>query len=261
MTDDHRESEERPSQKKAPLIIFHRANSLAACRHAINLKCKMLEFDVRRTKDDEIVVFHDPDIDGVLLSDLTYLELKDMALSHHNVEVPTLEDLLKVTQGKIKLDVELKEGGYEKEVLDMVLQYFEPDEIVATSFVHPAVRAIKDNFPDVQAGLLLGKSYFVKYSDVFPGRRFAATKADFIAPNYRLFRLGVLQRAFRKGVPVFVWTVNKKRILRKFMKDSRVDGIITDNLRMAFELQKRQTRIIQRKQNTESEQEGQGQTA
>ena len=39
--------------------------------------------------------------------------------------VPTLEQILWTAKGNIEVDVELKESGYEDEVISMVLDYFE----------------------------------------------------------------------------------------------------------------------------------------
>jgi glycerophosphoryl diester phosphodiesterase len=50
---------------------------------------------------------------------------------------------LKYASGKIKLDVEIKEEGYEKEIIELLLKYFKKDQFVVTSFYDSCVRKIK----------------------------------------------------------------------------------------------------------------------
>ena len=55
-----------------PLVIAHRGasaiapeNTAAAIREAIRLGAKVIEFDVRTTRDGELVLFHDKELDRV----------------------------------------------------------------------------------------------------------------------------------------------------------------------------------------------------
>ena len=64
-------------------IISHRGrtsrksvdNTLESINNAIDLNVDMVEVDIRRTKDSQIVCFHDPDIDDNFLRDLDYSEI------------------------------------------------------------------------------------------------------------------------------------------------------------------------------------------
>ena len=68
----------------APLIISHRGkinlgspeNVLIGIQEAIDIGVDMIEFDIRRTKDDFLVCYHDPTVNGTMVSDLTFDELK-----------------------------------------------------------------------------------------------------------------------------------------------------------------------------------------
>ena len=111
--------------------------------------------------------------------------------------VPTLEEVLKSTSGKIKLDVEIKEEGYEKEVVELLFRYFKKDEFVITSFLDSCIKKIKDDYPDINAGLLLGVSkpknfILTRISEFFPHKRCREAKADFLVPHRRLLWFGFL---------------------------------------------------------------------
>src|ERR1700761_6683718 len=110
-------------------IVAHRGasmeapeNTLAAFEKAIELGADMIEFDVRRrTLDGSLVISHDP--------------VRDPA---HGL--PTLEKTLRATQGRIQLDVELKEPGCEREAVDLLLGYFPLENFCVTSFLAPTLR-------------------------------------------------------------------------------------------------------------------------
>ena len=102
------------------LVIAHRGasvlareNTLEAFQKAIDLRADMIEFDVRRTQDRHYVIHHDPHIAGKPLNEMTLREVREIArtLDFH---VPELEEVLALTRGKIGLDIELKEEGYEQ---------------------------------------------------------------------------------------------------------------------------------------------------
>lgn len=109
------------------MVIAHRGasalapheNTLEAFQIAIDLKADMAEFDVRKTSDNILIVFHDGTIDGRKIGDMTYNRINDIA-SKEGYRVPTLDEVLKLCSGKICLDIELKESGYERRVIDLV---------------------------------------------------------------------------------------------------------------------------------------------
>src|SRR5205807_97412 len=106
-----------PRRRGDPLIVAHRGawgaapqNSLAALEAAIKLGCDMVEVDVRRTRDGRLVAIHDPRVGGTSVAALPFDELQQKVGPG---EVPALTGFLDAAAGRIALDVELKEAGYE----------------------------------------------------------------------------------------------------------------------------------------------------
>ena len=229
------------------MIIAHRGasslareNTIESFKKAIEIGVDMIEFDVRRTKDQALIVHHDELMEGRQVKELTYDEILKMAIGQ-GFSVPTFEEVLKCTSGKIKLDVEIKEEGYEKEVVELLLKYFKKDQFVMTSFYDSCIRKIKDDYPDIKTGLILGTSkpknfILTRVSEFFPHKRCREAKADFLVPHRRLLWFGFLDRAKRENKPVFVWTVNDQRKIWKMLHDERIDAIITDKPDLAISL-------------------------
>jgi glycerophosphoryl diester phosphodiesterase len=201
----------------------------------------MIEFDVRRTKDKVLIAYHDESIQDRPVKELTFEAISRIAGSQ-GFEIPTVKEVLRFARGKIKLVVELKEEGYEKEMLELTSRYFEEGQFVITSFNDASLKAIKDDYPRVQVGLILGKfkaSLRARISEFFPTKRCNEAKANFMVAHWKLLRFGFLARAERNEKPVFVWTVNEEEMIRKLLQDGRVYAIVTGKVGLAVSLRKK----------------------
>jgi glycerophosphoryl diester phosphodiesterase len=235
------------------MIVAHRGasayikeNSIGSFIRAIDIGADMIEFDIRRTRDCILIVHHDENVDKHLVKNLTYEQIRII-----DADIPAVEEIFRLTKGKIKLDVELKEEGYEEEVVELLLKYFREDEFVITSFNDRSLKIIKSGHPKVKVGLILGKEKpekFIRtrYSELFPIKRAKDAKADFLVPHWKLLRFGFLKRAKRNKMPVFVWTVNDEKEIEDLLNNDLIKAIITDRPEIAISLQKRITSIGKR---------------
>jgi len=235
---------------KEKLIIAHRGapshakeNTIESFEKAMVLGADMIEFDVRRTKDNVLIAYHDEMIQGHSTKDLTYEAISQLA-RHQGFDIPTVEEVLKWSRGKIRLDVELKEEGYEKEIVELLFGYFEEDQFVITSFNDASLRVVKERHPDIKTGLILGRGIppyhiLTRLQEFFPMKRCKKAKPDFLVAHLRLLRVGFLERARRSHHPVFVWTVNDEEMIWKLLHDRRVYAIITDKPDLAVSLRKK----------------------
>ncbi len=235
------------------LIIAHRGgasigvveNTIDAFQKSINLGVPMAELDVRRTKDKYLVCHHDQSIDGKYLECLEYENLLKISNSH-GFAVPLFEEVLQLCCGKINLDIELKEEGYEEDVLLLTKKYFKYSEFVVKSFNYKSVTKIKLIEPNVKVGLLLEgeEEEFKKFSiirkvlEIFPEYKILRSGLDFVSPNYRLLKFGFLIRMKFLNKEVYVWTVNEESLLENLFK-VKVDAVITDKPDLAMKILER----------------------
>jgi glycerophosphoryl diester phosphodiesterase len=235
---------------KEKLIIAHRGapsdakeNTIESHEKAMASGADMIEFDVRRTKDNVLIAYHDESIQGHSLRDLTYEGMRQMA-RNQGFNVPTVEEVLKWSRGKIRLDVELKEEGYEKEIAELLSTYFDEDQFVITSFNDATLKVVKERYPDIKTGLILGREIplshlWTRLQELFPAKRCKMAKVDFLVAHWKLLRVGFLERARRSHLPVFVWTVNDEEMIRKLLHDKSVYAIITDKPELAVSLRRK----------------------
>jgi glycerophosphoryl diester phosphodiesterase len=190
----------------------------------------MVEFDVRRTRDGQLIAIHDGAVDGVPVRELTRGEIAGRLAG----ELPPLvAEIVELAAGRVGLDVELKEDGYVDQVLRALAADPAPSSLVVTSFLDEVVTQVKRLAPETRAGLLVGaarpaRALRTRLSELYPVDRARRCQADFLAPHFALARLGVLGRAAQANLPVFVWTVNDDAALRQLIADERVAAIITD---------------------------------
>jgi len=190
-------------------IVAHRGasheapeNTLAAFAKAIEIGADMIEFDVRRAPDGRLVISHDP--------------VRETA-----PELPTLEDTLRVTKGRIKLDVELKEPSCEQDAIGLLLQYFPLSDFCITSFLAPSLQATRAIHPGIRIGLIFA----------IWNKEVLNSNADFLVPHYRL-----AAKAEKIGKPLFVWTVDDPARTRRLFERPLVEAIVTNNPRQAIAL-------------------------
>lgn len=118
------------------LVVSHRGdwrnfpeNSLAAIDNAIKMGVDIVELDVQRTKDGQLILMHDPTLDRtttgkgkvaeVSLDSIRKLKLKNGCAIRTIHNVPTLEEALVHAKGKIMLNLD-KADRYFDQVYELM---------------------------------------------------------------------------------------------------------------------------------------------
>lgn len=119
-------------------------NSLAAFAAAADAGYGM-ELDIQLSKDDQVVVFHDDNLQRVCgvdkrVDELTYLELQELSLFGTEERIPLLTDVFALVAQRVPIIVEVKTGRKNKllckHALDLIKQY--PGDVCVESF-HPGI--------------------------------------------------------------------------------------------------------------------------
>lgn len=110
----------RACHRAAPSHGFERAvpeNSLAALERCVALGVDLVEIDVRRARDGQLVIMHDAKVDRTTngkgrVADLSLARIQALSLKHGDGEgPPTLEAFLRAARGRILVNIDLK-GPY-----------------------------------------------------------------------------------------------------------------------------------------------------
>ena len=111
--------------------IVDQNNTLEAFEKALAVGAEMVEMDLRKTRDDVLVVFHDRDIKGVRIRGNLYEDMAALA-NESGLVLPVLEEVLEKLENRAQIIVELKESGYEEKAMVTLLKHFQPDQFVVT---------------------------------------------------------------------------------------------------------------------------------
>ena len=227
-----------------PLIIAHRGasklaheNTLEAFGKAIELGADMIELDVRKTRDGVLAVIHDPKIGNAQVGRHDYGELENLA-REAGFHLPTLEEVLVLVQGKIRLDMELKETGYEAEAVRTVGRYLPPQDFLVTSFHRSSMGEIKSANRYVSTGLLLDRGFIKAAGDALLVHAGLLRFCDFVLPHADRLQ-SVLNNDKFIGKEIYVWTADEESLIEKLLKEPRVAGVITNVPDVALRLRDR----------------------
>ncbi|HET7419359.1 MAG TPA: hypothetical protein VFL27_03165 [Candidatus Dormibacteraeota bacterium] len=147
-----------------------------------------VELDIRRDDQGVIVDAHHPPAPG----------------ERH----ATYDEILARTAGRIGLHLDLKEAGFELELVARALERFQPDRIVVTPDFESSARTIKEHFPPVRV-----------------------SPTDFVTLDQK-------NPVVYTGKPVWVWTVDDPRRMARLMDDTAVECIVTNRPDLALKLRR-----------------------
>lgn len=136
-------------------------NTLRAIRRAIALGADQVEIDVQLTRDGHLVLMHDATVDRTTngtgkVADLTIAEIRQLDAGHGE-QVPTLEEVLALADGKITPQIELKGPGTASAVVKTLDRMGYADKAVLTSFLHQQLLEVRQLNKNISIGALWGR--------------------------------------------------------------------------------------------------------
>jgi len=216
-----------------PLVIAHRGdssraleNSLEAFRLALALPVDMIEFDLRKSRDNQLYVMHDHDtgrtaekninIEQSLSEEIASVKLKN------GEPVPQLGDVLALVAGKVGLNIEVKsEGsgaltaanlagsGYRGPVLISSVKEREVQDARRVMPTTP-VSGIFDTFIEAEV------------------KKYRSLGYGFISLRKKTVTRELISACHDQKIKVYVWTVDNEEEIRRFIEWG-VDGMYSNN--------------------------------
>ncbi len=222
---------------RSMLIIGHRGamgyeveNSLSSIRKALEFGVEMIEIDVFKCKSGEIMVFHDDHLNRLANKDefieaLNFSELKELQLSNGE-QIPSLIEVMELTNGKAKLNIELKGINTAKTTFEIIASFVEEkkielSDILISSFHWNELTIMRSLSNELRIGVL---------TEIRPLKaiRFAKKiNAYSIHPRYNSLTKRKVRRIHRKGYLIFAYTVNSEKDITE-MIELQIDGIFTN---------------------------------
>jgi glycerophosphoryl diester phosphodiesterase len=252
----------RSRSKARFLVVAHRGaskecpeNTLAAFKRALEHGADGIELDVQLTRDGEVVVLHDEQVDRTTdgrgwVRDLTLAEVRRLdagdwfAPGYAGERVPTLPEVFQVAGRAALVNVELKNNkvrydGLERKVLDIVKTAGLSANVVISSFNHASLRVVQSLDSSQRIATLHPPGPW-RYPVLcrLPARAALAVGAEAAHLPHRTVSRRTVAHCHNVGIDVRTWTVNAAEEVERAVADG-VDAVFTDDPGMVRKLLER----------------------
>lgn len=223
---------------RQPQIIGHRGvrghvaeNTIASVTRALEMGVDGVEIDVFRIRSGEVVVFHDETLERLTdgsgrIEDKTWAELQKLRVLD-SYPIPRLEEVLKLIDGRLILNIELKGSGTASPVYnilekEMAANGWHKEQFLISSFKWEELEAYRELDKEMAIGILTE-------TDVQKAiAKGVELKAKAVNPDHALLTADLMKAIKETGMEVWPWTVNDPSAMERMIRLG-VDAIITDH--------------------------------
>lgn len=200
-------------------------NTLLAFRRGIELGCDYVETDVRMTKDSRLVIMHDEAVDRTTngsgrVGELTFDQIRTLDAGDGE-QVPTLTEVLEVTEHNIQLACEIKDGEALADTVRAVLEAGLEDHVVFASFDSGCLEGVHK----IRSSLRVAKSFSTVPEDFISIAK--ALGAEAICIEFTKVNEDMIRTVHGNGLKIRLWCPNTTEDIQKAI-DLGSDGIGSD---------------------------------
>lgn len=238
-----------PGSRPLPLIIAHRGDLYKAPENtlpAFQLACKSgadgIELDVRLTRDDQLVVFHDRGlkrIGGVrgLVTNTTLEEMRSLDVGgwfspeFRGLQAPTLDEVFELLPPDYLINVEMKAvidrmRLIAHKVAEVVKRHGRQESTLVSSFNPISLWELRKIEPSIQRGYIWSR----RHPPPIRSRCFSRmVRAHWYDPAHDSYNPRLMRNMRRRNVKTLAWDVDFDCDLAR-MASNRLDAVVTDDL-------------------------------
>ena len=149
-------------------IVGHRGapkmapeNTLISFKLAMDIGVDWIEFDLHRSKDGILVVIHDETVDRTTngrgkVSEMTFEQLQKLDAGNGQ-SIPSLKQVIDLARENVKMDMEIKEEGIEKDVVEAIEKNGIAGQCMVSSFIYDSIKKVKELNPDIMTAAILDR--------------------------------------------------------------------------------------------------------
>ncbi len=209
-------------------------NTIESLAAAISYGVDMIEFDVVDSPDGDLMLAHSRD-------EIRHgaVRLED-ALAFLAAEAPS----------STQLDLDLKSQGFERPIVETLARHGLADRTIACSFFPQSLRTLRRLEPRLRTGLsypwdrrgvsskralkpiaVAGAATLKRALPYRIGRMISSAGAGAAMIHFSVLSRATVEQCHRRGVAVYVWTVDDERLLAEVVALG-VDGVISNDPRI-----------------------------
>lgn len=212
------------------IVVGHRGamghapeNTMVSFETAVKLGADMIELDIHRSRDGDLIVMHDEDVARTTdghghVKDLATAEIKRLDAGSkfdrrfRGERVPMLGEVLDWAKNRIPLCIEIKGDprppeGIEAQVIQTIQANRMLDQTMLVSFHHSSLKRAKELQPQIATGIIVAAQL------VDPVGATRAALADSIRPAWSYWTRELVDAVHAAGIEASTWTVNTEEEL------------------------------------------------
>lgn len=221
-------------------------NTIEAALAALAKGADIIELDVHRTEDDEVVVMHDEttgrtavNSQSLTIKTSTLAELKEVNLydpigGRENLKIPTLIEFfqaLKGTGAVLFIEIKPNDSKLIELVYELIEDYDMYDQSVIITFGTQNIIDMRNVYPDIPSGLLTQS--FINTNSIPTS---IANTMTTVVPikatlntNYSSLNEDFMKQVIHRGITVWPWTIDDYFDLNTYYKIG-VNGITSNKI-------------------------------
>ncbi len=228
------------------LFIGHRGtrtdfdeNTIGAFKKAIEYGSNYIEFDVRETKDEKFIIFHDTTLDRTttssgLLRNFNYEDIREIRTRINNFQIPLLSEVLLGLKGETKFIIELKEENLREKIPKLIKKYSLLEECIFSGRILRDLRFIKKNNPEITTCFNITKGVDLKLNDFLNlgENKKIRFKPDLISLKSTLISVKFIKICHKNGILSLAWDFLQFKDSLYYIKlliKMGIDGILFDD--------------------------------
>lgn len=251
----------RLHEKENPrtLVIAHRGgaglapeNTLAAFRRSAELGADILEIDIRRTLDGELVVIHDSKVDRTTngsgeVAEMTLAELKKLDAGFRwtndgantfpfrgsGITIPTLREVFEAFPEKIiNIEPKFSTPSPAIQLCTLIEEFKRSDKVIVGTFRDEVLEEFRAICPSVATSASPSEAiYFLAQYQIGLSESYSPEMQFFQIPSklrsWEIVTEDYVRALHERNLDVHVWTINDSEEMKRLI-ELKVDGIMTD---------------------------------
>ena len=239
-------------QSKPFVALSHRGNSnkyvensLEAFKSVVDMGFEYIETDLRKTLDNEIVTFHDEDLNRLFnidlkVENLTFAEI-DKFFSEKNCKLLTLKEAL-LNFPETKFNIDLKSKDVIRESINVVRELEAFERVCFASFNSSHTDEVLTDSPSAIVSMgMKDVAYFKFFNYLRKDSKILQVPLNWKGLN--ILNSKLIKKAKDKDLFIHVWTINDRENIIKLI-DMGVHGIVTDKPELIMEIMKEKNLIF-----------------
>jgi len=215
-------------------------NTISAFKIALEYGADIIEFDIRKTIDNKLIVIHDSSLNRTTngagqIKNLSYSEIEAFCTKFKNEKVPLFTDILDKFKGKTHFMIDLKGEDTRTEIIKLILKKeVKKESIIFSGRLLKDLKVIKDRHPEFKTcyNITKGKDLSLDSFLEFENLSKFSFKPDMISLRAKLITPKFIELCHQNKILALAWDfINYENPIAKIndLINMRIDGILFDN--------------------------------